>query len=116
MVLVANMNENEAHVKSKSFDNVIKLRSSNVLVLYHSILENMSGKGYNTAKDFLTVWANCGQAITNAVREVHKIHESTRELGTKLNLIEDEFDKSFDDLPHDDTEVVTTKDEVAPEV
>jgi hypothetical protein len=37
-------------------------------------------------------------------------------LGTKLNLIEDEFDKSFDDLPHDDTEVVTTKDEVAPEV
>lgn len=116
MVLVANMNENEAHVKSKSFDNVIKLRSSNVLVLYHSILENMSGKGYNTAKDFLTVWANCGQAITNAVREVHKVHESTRELGTKLNLIEDEFDKSFDDLPHDDTDVVTTKDEVAPEV
>ena len=115
MVLVANMKENETHVKSKNFDNVIKLRSSNVLVLYHSILENMSGKGYNTAKDFLTVWANCGQEITNAVREVHKVHESTRELGTKLNLIEDEFDKSFDDLPHEDNEVVTTKDEVAPE-
>ena len=116
MVLVSNMKENEAHVKSKTFDNVIKLRSSNVLVLYHSILENMSGKGYNTAKDFLALWANCGQEITNAVREVHKVHESTRELGTKLNLIEDEFDKSFDDLPHEDNEVVTTKDEVAPEV
>lgn len=115
MVLVANMNENETHVKSKSFDNVIKLRSSNVLVLYHSILENMSGKGYNTAKDFLTVWANCGQAITDAVRDVHKIHESTRELGAKLNLIEDEFDKSFDDLPFDEESVVSTKDEVAPE-
>ena len=115
MVLVANMKENEDHVKSKKFDNVIKLRSSNVLVLYHSILENMSGKGYNTAKEFLTVWANCGQEITNAVREVHKVHESTRELGTKLNLIEDEFDKSFDDLPHEDNEVVTTKEEVAPE-
>ena len=114
MVLVANMNENEAHVKSKGFDNVIKLRSSNVLVLYHSILENMSGKGFNTAKDFLTVWANCGQEITNAVREVHKVHESTRELGAKLNLIEDEFDKSFDDLPQEEA-VVTTKDEVAPE-
>jgi hypothetical protein len=76
----------------------------------------MSGKGYNTAKDFLTMWANCGQALTNAVREVHKIHESTRELSTKLNLIEDEFDKSFDDLPHEDNEVVTTKEEVAPEV
>ena len=116
MVLVANMKENETHVKSKNFDNVIKLRSSNVLVLYHSILENMSGKGYNTAKDFLTVWANCGQSITNAVREVHKVHESTRELGTKLNLIEDEFDKSFDVLPNEDTEGVTSKDEVAPEV
>ena len=115
MVLVANMKENEAHVKSKSFDNVIKLRSSNVLVLYHSILENMSGKGYNTAKDFLTLWANCGQAITNAVRDVHKIHESTRELGSKLNLIEDEFDKSFDDLPFDENSVISTKDEVAPE-
>lgn len=115
MVLVANMKENEAHVKSKSFNNVIKLRSSNVLVLYHSILENMSGKGYNTAKDFLTLWANCGQAITNAVRDIHKIHESTRELGTKLNLIEDEFDKSFDDLPIDENSVTSTKDEVAPE-
>lgn len=116
MVLVSNMEENEEHVKSKNFDNVIKLRSSNVLVLYHSILENMSGKGYNTGKDFLTTWANCGQEITNAVREVHKVHESTRELGTKLNLIEDEFNKSFDDLPQSETEVVTTKDEVAPEV
>ena len=115
MVLVANMKENETHVKSKNFDNVIKLRSSNVLVLYHSILENMSGKGYNTAKDFLTLWANSGQEITNAVREVHKIHESTRELGTKLNLIEDEFDKSFDDLPKNENEVVSTKEEVAPE-
>lgn len=115
MVLVANMKENETHVKSKNFDNVIKLRSSNVLVLYHSILENMSGKGYNTAKDFLTLWANSGQEITNAVREVHKIHESTRELGTKLNLIEDEFDKSFDDLPFDEESVVSTKEEVAPE-
>lgn len=116
MVLVSNMNENEEHVKSKSFDNVIKLRSSNVLVLYHSILENMSGKGFNTAKDFLTMWANCGQALTNAVRDVHKSHESTRELGTKLNLIEDEFDKSFDDLEPTDECVITTKDEVAPEV
>ena len=115
MVLVANMKENEPHVKAKNFDNVIKLRASNVLVLYHSILENMSGKGFNTAKEFLTVWANCGQAITNAVRDVHKIHESTRELGAKLNLIEDEFDKSFDDLPHDYAQVVSTKDEVAPE-
>jgi hypothetical protein len=114
MVLVANMKENEAHVKAKNFYNVIKLRASNVLVLYHSILENMSGKGFNTAKDFLTMWANCGQALTNAVREVHTVHESTRELGTKLNLIEDEFDKSFDDLPHE--EGVTIKDEVAPEV
>ena len=116
MVLVSNMKENEAHVKSKTFDNVIKLRSSNVLVLYHSILENMSGKGFNTAKDFLTMWANCGQALTNAVRDVHKSHESTRELGTKLNLIEDEFDKSFDDLEPTDECVITTKDEVAPEV
>lgn len=116
MVLVANMKENEAHVKSKTFDNVIKLRSSNVLVLYHSIIENMSGKGYNTAKDFLTLWANCGQEITSAVREVHKAHESTRELGTTLNLIEDEYNKSFDDIPNDSEEMMTTKDEVAPEV
>lgn len=115
MVLVSNMKENEKHVRSKDFDNVIKLRSSNVLVLYHSIIENMSGRGYNTAKDFLALWANCGYVITNAVREIHSLHDSTRELGSKLNLIEDEFDKSFDDLPHNETEVVSTKEEVAPE-
>jgi hypothetical protein len=62
------------------------------------------------------MWAHCGQALTNAVREVHKAHEETRELGTKLNLIEDEFDKSFDDLEPTDECVITTKDEVAPEV
>lgn len=116
MVLVSNMKENAQHVKSKDFNNVIKLRSSNVLVLYHSILENMSGNGYYTAKDFLTVWANCGQSITNAVRGVHKAHESTRELGTKLNLIEDEFEKSFDDISQNNNETISTKEEVAPEV
>jgi hypothetical protein len=79
-------------------------------------MEDMEGRGYNTAKDFLTLWANSGESITNAVREVHKSHESTRELGTKLNLIEDEFDRSFDDLPFDEESVVSTKDEVAPEV
>jgi hypothetical protein len=45
---------------------------------------------------------------------VHKSHESTRELGTKLNLIKDEFNKSFDDLQQTE-EVLTIKDEVAPE-
>ena len=62
----------------------------------------------------MTVWANCGQAITNAVRDVHKAHEVTRELGTKLNLIEDEFNKSFDDIPQEN--VISTKEEVDPEL
>lgn len=114
MVLVNNMKENEAHVKSKSFDNVIKLRAANVLVLYHLIMENLEGKGYATGKDFFRMWANCGESISTAVREINKVHGATRDLGTKINLIEDEFNKSFDDLPNDESEV-TIKDEVAPE-
>ena len=115
MVLHSNMKDNETHVKSKKFDNIIKLRSSSVMVLYHSITESLEGKGYNTGKYFMTMWANMGSSLTNAVRDITKSHETTRELGAKLNLIEDEFEKSFDDLPHDE-EVLTTKDEVAPEV
>lgn len=115
MVLVRNMEENKPWVQSPDFDNIITLRSSNVLVLWRNILEEMSGKGYYEAKGFLECWVNCGQGITNAVRDIQKMHEETRELGTKLNTIEDEYDKSFNDIPDAEPEV-TTKDEVAPEV
>lgn len=116
MVLVRNMEENKPWVQSADFDNIITLRSSNVLVLWRNILEEMTGKGYYEAKGFLECWVNCGQGITNAVRDIQKLHEDTRELGTQLNTIEDEYDRSVDDLPTEVTEEVTTKDEVAPEI
>lgn len=114
LVLVRNMEENKEWVRDKEFDNVIKLRSSNVLVLWRNILEDMEGKGYFEAKVFLECWANCGKGISDAVREIQKYHDSVRQLGTKLNTIEDEYNNSIDDI-EGETEV-TTKDEVDPEV
>ena len=113
LVLVRNMEENKEWVRSKDFDNVIKLRSSNVLVLWKSILEEMEGKGFYEAKTFLEVWANCGKGISQSVNEIRKYHESVRLLGTNLNTIEDEYLKSENDI--EETEM-TTQEEVAPEV
>lgn len=114
LVLVRNMEENKDWVRDKDFDNVIKLRSSNVLVLWRSILEEMEGKGYFEAKVFLECWANCGKGISDAVREIQKYHESVRQIGVKLNTIEDEFLKSVDDLG--EVAETTTQQEVDPEV
>ena len=113
-MLDVNMAENKAWVQSKDFDGVIMLRSANVLVLYTSILEKMQGTGSFAARKFLAVWANCGKAITDAVRDIQKSHDDTRKLGANLNTIEEEFNVSVDDLPH--TEALTTKEEVAPDV
>jgi hypothetical protein len=78
-------------------------------------MEDFSGKGFFEARTFLECWANCGQSISDAVRQIQKDNAATRELGTKLNTVEEEFDRSEDDLPHDEKQV-TTQEEVAPEV
>ena len=114
MLLVRNMEENKPWVQSEEFDNVILLRSANVLSLWKYILEEMEGKGYYEAKKFLECWMNCGKSISETVREIQKLHEDTRKLGAQLNTIEEEYDRSFDDLPEE--EKVTTKEEVDPDV
>lgn len=115
MVLVRNMEENKAWVNSKEFDNVIILRSASVLSLWKSIMEDFNGKGFYEARTFLECWANCGQSISDAVRQIQKDNVSTRQIGTDLNNVEEEFDRSEDDLPHDETQI-STQEEVAPEV
>jgi len=115
LVLVRNMEENKAWTNSKEFDNVIILRSASVLSLWRFIMEDFSGKGFFEARAFLECWANCGQSVSEAVRQIQKENAATRELGARLNAVEDEFNRSEDDLPHDETEL-TTQEEVAPEV
>ncbi|MCM1217031.1 MAG: hypothetical protein NC548_21240 [Lachnospiraceae bacterium] len=116
MVLVRNMEENREWVRSNEFDNVIMLRSSNVLVLWRSILEDMEGKGYHDARAFIECWTNCGKGLSDAVRDIQEQHTEVRELGTKLNTIEDEYMRSEDDINDGDNEkVITTQEEVNPD-
>lgn len=115
LVLVRNMEENKAWVNSKEFDNVIILRSASVLSLWRAIMEDFNGKGFFEARTFLECWANCGQSVSEAVRLIQKDNASTRQLGTDLNNVEEEFDLSEDDLPHEE-ETLTTQEEVAPDV
>jgi hypothetical protein len=115
LVLVRNMEENKAWVNSKDFDNVIILRSASVLSLWRAIMEDFNGKGFFEARTFLECWANCGQSVSEAVRLIQKDNASTRQLGTDLNNVEEEFDLSEDDLPHEE-ETLTTQEEVAPDV
>ena len=115
MVLVRNMEENKSWVNSKEFDNVIILRSASVLSLWRCIMEDFNGKGFFEARTFLECWANCGQSVSDAVRQIQKDNASTRQLGTDLNNVEEEFNLSEDDLPQDEGKV-STQEEVAPEV
>ena len=115
LVLVRNMEENKAWVNSNDFDNVIILRSASVLSLWRCIMEDFTGKGFYEARTFLECWANCGQSISEAVREIQKDNASTRQLGTDLNSVEEEFDRSENDLPEEEQQV-STQEEVAPEV
>ena len=115
MVLVRNMEENKAWVNSAEFDNVIILRSASVLSMWRFIMEDFSGKGFFEARAFLECWANCGQSISEAVRQIQKDNAVTRQLGTDLNNVEEEFNRSEDDLTNED-ETLSTKEEVAPEV
>ena len=78
-------------------------------------MEDFSGKGFFEARTFLECWANCGQSVSDAVRQIQKDNSTTRQLGTDLNNVEEEFDRSEDDLPHDE-EQISTQEEVAPEV
>lgn len=113
VVLVRNMEENKPWTRAEDFDNVISLRSSNILVLWKYILEEMTGKGYYDARKFLECWANVGKSISDAVRDIQKLHEKVRILGTNLNLIEDEYDLSENDI---EEEELTLQQEVNPEV
>lgn len=113
LVLVRNMEENKDWTRASEFNNVISLRSSNVLVLWRNILEEMEGKGFYDARKFLEVWANCGKGISETVREIQKQHEGVRQLGSQLNTVEDEYLRSENDLPEEDTEL-TTGEEVNP--
>ena len=115
MVLVRNMEENKQLVNSISFENEIVLRSASVLSLYRCIMEDFNGKGFYEARTFLECWANCGQSVSEAVRQIQKDNAATRQLGADLNTVEDEFNNSEDDLPHDEGEI-STQEEVAPEV
>ena len=115
LILVRNMEENKAWTNAQEFDNVIILRSASVLSLWRFITESFKGHGYFEAKIFLEVWANCGQTLNDAVRQIQKDNAATRQLGTQLDSVETEFDISEDDLPHDEAQV-TTKEEVDPEI
>lgn len=115
MVLVRNMEENKAWINAKEFDNTIILRSASILSLWRFIMEDFNGKGFYEARTFLECWANCGQSVSDAVRQIQKDNASTRQIGANLNAIEDEFNRSENDLPEEDTQV-TTQEEVAPEV
>lgn len=112
MTLTKNLEENRGFVRSKDFDGVIMLRSGNVLALQDFMLNKIEGKGWNTAKEFLSCWANCGKNIGETVRQIQKEYETAREYAKYLQNIDNEFSQSENDIP----EEMTTKEEVSAEL
>ncbi len=113
MTLANNLEENRAFARSKDFDGVIILRSGNVLALQDFMLNKMEGKGWNTAKEFLSCWASCGKNIGETVRQIQKEYETAREYATYLQNIDSEYTQSENDIEED---TMTTKEEVSAEI
>lgn len=109
MTLATNLEENKAFARSKQFDGVIMLRSGNVLALQDFMTNKIEGKGWNTAKEFLMCWANCGKNIGETVREIQKEYETARVYAKYLQNIDGEFTICENDLEVEET---TTKEEV----
>lgn len=78
-------------------------------------MEDFTGKGFFEARTFLECWANCGQSVSDAVRQIQKDNAVTRQIGADLNSVEEEFNRSENDLPENENQL-TTQEEVAPEV
>ena len=78
-------------------------------------MEDLNGKGFFEARTFLEGWANCGQSVSDAVRQIQKDNAATRQIGTDLNNVEEEFNRSENDIPEEEHQV-STQEEVAPEV
>jgi hypothetical protein len=77
------------------------------------MLNKMEGKGWNTAKEFLSCWASCGKSIGETVRQIQKEYETGREYAQYLQNIDNEYGQSENDLPEEE---MTTKEEVAAEL
>jgi hypothetical protein len=114
MTLSMNLEENNVLANSKKFDGEIMLRSGNVLALHDFLTNKMEGKGWNTAKDFLSCWANCGKSLVETVRQIQGEYETVREYAGYLQNIDNEFGASENDIPEED--VVATKDEISVEI
>lgn len=111
MTLTRNIEENKSFARSKDFDGVIILRSGNVLALQDFMTNKLEGKGWNTAKEFLMCWAECGRSIGETCKQIQKEYEVAREYATYLQNIDDEYERSENDIPEDEVQE-TTKEEV----
>lgn len=109
MTLTANLEENKAFARSKDFDGVIILRSGNVLALQDFMTNKLEGKGWYTAKEFLSCWAECGRNIGETCRQIQKEYEKAREYAQYLQNIDGEYTQSENDIQE---EVITTKEEI----
>lgn len=114
MMLVTNMDENRPWVQDGKFDGVLKLRSANILVLWNSLIKNLSGKGYYSAKTFISLWTSIGKPLSDAVNKVNEGHAETRKIGETLDKIQTAYDDAESDI--DDSDVESISAEVNPEV
>jgi hypothetical protein len=68
----------------------IHIRTANVSTLYQSMLK-MTGTGVYEAKDHMTLLAQVGESISNAMESVAKDNLELREIHTRLSALDDQL-------------------------
>lgn len=115
MLLVRDMDKNKPWVNSPDFTGTIILHAAEILSLQTFIVNELTGKGFFEAREFLDCWSYCGKVVSETIREIQKDNVRTRQVGADLNDLDHEFEISENDIPEDEAQV-TTKEEVAPDV
>lgn len=84
----------------------ISLRGHELNGLYQALL-NVEGTGIESARRFIKMLTNVGEAVTNAMKELGEMNKQITELHQQLSQLDDEIDELQNSVKVEQPELIT---------
>ena len=78
IMLYSNLKEQQPKTREKDWDGNIKLRGTSITIFW-TMITQMKGKGFFSARDFVEMMASFGADISKVVQKVHEDNQELRE-------------------------------------
>ncbi len=91
IMLYHNLREQKEITKDKEFDGVVKLRSTNIAILWQ-MMTRMTGEGFFEARNFVELMAAVGEEISKAVNQVQSDNQGLRDIHQELAKLDQILD------------------------